>query len=92
MNEKNLKRCSRFFFTLMLLLCLLVSLSIFLDEDRPAECMLYFLVPLSNGLFLVILSPFYSRFLTHMSYTLVTGLYFAKYVMVPFFTRLGGYA
>ncbi len=28
----------------------------------------------------------------NISYTLVIGLYFAKYVVVPFFTRLGGYA
>ena len=92
MNKKRLKRCSRFLFALVLLLCVLVSLYIFLDEDRPAECMLYYLIPLSNGLFFVILSPFYSRLLTHMSYTLVIGLYFAKYTVVPFFTRLGGYA
>lgn len=70
----------------------MVSLFIFLDEDRPPECMLYYLVPLSNGLFLLILSPFCQRLFNHMSYTLIVGLYFAKYVIVPFFTRLGDYA
>ena len=90
MNKKRLKRCSRFLFALVLLLCVLVSLYIFLDEDRPAECMLYYLIPLSNGLFFVILSPFYSRLLTHMSYTLVIGLYFAKYTVVPFLQGWAG--
>lgn len=75
----------------LLATCMMVAGYILLDTDRPEYFRLYYLMPFSYGFILVVLLKWHQALMKSWSLTLISALYFIRYVVAPFLTCIGRY-